>query len=415
MIHLDHVSKRYTLKQSRSASPMKHLLMTLLNVRRRAEHWALRDVTLDVPKGDSLALIGVNGCGKSTLLRIISGVTKQTSGTVRVNGGVNGLLELGAGFHGDLTGIENVFLHGTLLGLSRAEIRSRLDSILDFAELGRFIHTPVKHYSWGMFLRLGFAIAVHTDPEIMLIDEVIAVGDAYFQWKCMRKIIELKEEGRTIVFVTHIPDLAEAVCTHAAWLHDGAVRAYGHSSDVVEQYNSFVFGRMLESEPLNTSPDVSALVAHVRVGTGEVVINNLRFYDINHVPRRAFPKGEPMTVEFIAAAKTAVKNVAAAFSIQRPSQPIILTYSHDHGRVFDLPKGESRMSIAFPRPPLHAGNYVFSISLYDANDIERLYDCHMKLYSFSVTEEQSFGYSTRLLDMPARVEFTRGATQNNTI
>jgi lipopolysaccharide transport system ATP-binding protein len=407
MIRLEGISKRFTLKRSKSEAPGKHLLSSMLNIRRRSQHWALKDVSVEIPAGDSVALMGVNGCGKTTLLKIIAGVTEPTSGKVMVSGHAGGLLDLGAGFHPDLTGLENIFLHGTLMGMSRRDIRARLDSIIEFAELGRFIHSSVRHYSSGMFLRLGFAIAVHTEPDILLIDEVIAVGDGYFQWKSMRKIMDMKEEGRTIVFVTHIPDMAEAVCARAIWLHEGVVKAHGPTFDVAEKYNRFMYGKLLEAGPVGYAPELSALMSQVRVGSGDVLINNARLVDGSGKPRRAYANRETMAIEFSADAKHDTPNVGVALGIERGTQGVTVIYSHERGRTFNLPRGHTRMRLVFPELLLHAGNYTLSLSLYDNDKVESLYDCHLKLYSFTVTEPQTKVYSTRLLDMPTTLEWTQ--------
>jgi ABC-2 type transport system ATP-binding protein len=182
---------------------------------------ALTDITLDIDAGRTVGLIGPNGGGKSTLLKVLAGILRPTSGTVRADGRIASLLELGAGFNGELSGRENVFLNGSLLGLPRREVERQFDSIVDFAELGAFIDGPVKHYSSGMYVRLGFAVAVHVDPDILLVDEVLAVGDEAFQRKCLDRIAEFQADGRTILFVSHALDLVERICDRALVLDHG--------------------------------------------------------------------------------------------------------------------------------------------------------------------------------------------------
>jgi ABC-2 type transport system ATP-binding protein len=191
------------------------------------ELWALRDVTLEVPPGETLGLLGANGSGKSTLLGLVAGILPPAGGQVRVRGRVGSLLELGAGFNGELTGRENVYLNASLLGMPRREAARRFDEIVAFAELGPFIDTQVKHYSSGMYVRLGFAVAVHTDPDVLLVDEVLAVGDDAYQRKCLAKVAELQARGRTIVFVTHALDLVPQVCHRAVVLDRGRLVADG--------------------------------------------------------------------------------------------------------------------------------------------------------------------------------------------
>ena len=204
------------------------------------DFWALRDISLSIPRGTTVGLIGRNGSGKSTLLKIISRILYPTYGQVKVNGRVSTLLELGAGFHPDYTGRENIFLNASILGFSRKYIKEQIDNIIAFAELGDFIDNPVRNYSSGMYMRLGFAVAVHVQPEILLVDEVLAVGDLAFQDKCMEKIKELQHQGVTIIFVTHAPKQVEKLCDSAVWLDNGEVRMQGAATPVAEAYIQFM-------------------------------------------------------------------------------------------------------------------------------------------------------------------------------
>ena len=197
---------------------------------------AVRDATFYVPRGQMLAVVGRNGAGKSTLLRVLAGIVQPDSGTVRVHGRVSPLLELGAGFAPELTGLRNIFLYGALLGLSRGEIKSQLDSIIDFSEIGDFIDTPVKHYSSGMYVRLAFAVAAHLDPDVLLIDEVLAVGDTAFQAKCLNRIEEFRRQGKTIVLVTHALQRLVETCDRAILLHHGRLIEDGTPQDVLKAY-----------------------------------------------------------------------------------------------------------------------------------------------------------------------------------
>lgn len=211
--------------------------------RQKAEDfWALKGVNLTVPKGSTVGLIGRNGSGKSTLLKIISRILYPTRGEVKVNGRVSTLLELGAGFHPDFTGRENVFLNASILGLTRKQTKENLEDIIAFAELGDFIDNPVRNYSSGMYMRLGFAVAVHVAPDILLIDEVLAVGDLAFQEKCLAKIRELQKRGTTIIFVTHSPKQVEELCDVAVWLDRGEVRMQGPAGEVARAYWEFMGG-----------------------------------------------------------------------------------------------------------------------------------------------------------------------------
>jgi lipopolysaccharide transport system ATP-binding protein len=202
--------------------------------------WALRDVSLEIEQGEVLGLIGRNGAGKTTLLKILSGITEPTEGRVGINGRVGPLLEVGTGFHPELTGRENVFLNGAILGMRRQEIQRKFDDIVEFSEVGAFLDTPVKRYSSGMYIRLAFAVAAHLESEILIVDEVLAVGDAAFQQKCLGKMGQVAREGLTVLFVSHNMALVSALCPRAAWLDHGRVVADGRTGEVIDGYLSAV-------------------------------------------------------------------------------------------------------------------------------------------------------------------------------
>jgi len=197
---------------------------------------ALNDVNLTVPKGRTLGVIGRNGSGKSTLLKLVAGITKPTAGTVRVDGRISALIELGAGFHPEISGRENVFINGIMLGLTKREVIKRFDEIVDFAELREFIDAPVKTYSSGMYMRLGFAVAIHVDPYVLLVDEVLAVGDEGFTHKCLDKFADFKRRGKTILLVTHSLGLVERFCDEALWLDAGRIKGSGDPKRIVDAY-----------------------------------------------------------------------------------------------------------------------------------------------------------------------------------
>jgi ABC-type polysaccharide/polyol phosphate transport system ATPase subunit len=231
VLRVEGVSKRFIIRKDKS------LKERIVNFGRSNKHkddfWALDDIDLEVTAGTSIGLLGANGSGKSTLLKVIGGIIQPTSGYVERRGRIAALLELGAGFHPDLTGRDNVFLNGAILGLSKRQIQSSFDSIVDFAEIGDFIDTQVKFYSSGMYVRLAFAIAVHVDPDILLVDEVLAVGDEAFQAKCLAKVAEFQREGRTIVFVSHSADQVNDVCDQAIVLSHGKVVYRGGTEDAI--------------------------------------------------------------------------------------------------------------------------------------------------------------------------------------
>jgi ABC-type polysaccharide/polyol phosphate transport system ATPase subunit len=235
-VHLEAVTVKYVVPVERITSFKEYAIRT---IQRRIEHnefWALRGVSLDIQRGETFGIVGRNGAGKSTLLKVVARVLRPTSGRVVVRGQVSPLLELGAGFHAELTGRENVYLSGTLLGMSRGEISRRFPEIVDFAEIGDFIDAPLRTYSTGMVVRLGFAVATAQQPDILLVDEVLAVGDISFQQKCMARMEQFRRAGSTVIIIAHSPALIEEHCRRAAWLDDGQLRALGASAEVMQQY-----------------------------------------------------------------------------------------------------------------------------------------------------------------------------------
>lgn len=242
-VRVEGVSKLYRIGARRDPRTLRETLTDVLTFRRLEKEkeeerdlWALRDVSFEVHRGEAVGIIGQNGAGKSTLLKILSRITEPTKGRIEIRGRVSSLLEVGTGFHAELTGRENIQLNGAILGMTRAEIRQRFDEIVAFAEVERFIDTPVKYYSSGMYMRLAFAVAAHLEPEILIVDEVLAVGDAAFQAKCLRKMDDVASHGRTVLFVSHNMPAVKALCQTGVWLKQGVVVAQGDSTSIVDRY-----------------------------------------------------------------------------------------------------------------------------------------------------------------------------------
>jgi lipopolysaccharide transport system ATP-binding protein len=238
VIKVENLSKLYYLGGARHNSLRDALMSFARRARRdkKNELWALKDVSFEVADGEALGIIGRNGAGKSTLLKILSRITKPTSGAAEIRGRVGSLLEVGTGFHQELSGRENIFLSGAILGMKRAEIERKFDEIVAFSEIEKFIDTPVKHYSSGMYMRLAFSVAAHLEPEILIVDEVLAVGDVSFQKKCLSKMREVGQTGRTVLFVSHDMQSIARLCRRAIWMKDGAVARDGTASDVISDY-----------------------------------------------------------------------------------------------------------------------------------------------------------------------------------
>jgi lipopolysaccharide transport system ATP-binding protein len=239
VVRFANISKQYRIGQTRTS--LLQMLRNALSlgggkIQNDQVLWALRDVSFEVAPGETLGLVGSNGAGKTTILKVLANITHPTSGHVEINGRLSALIELGAGFHEDLTGRENIYLNGTILGLSRKELRKRFDEIVDFSEIERFIDTPVKRYSSGMKVRLGFAVAACVQPDVLLVDEVLAVGDAAFRQKCMKRIQSLRQNGTAIIFVSHNLYMVQAVCTSALHIAHGQISHRGLASEVIDQY-----------------------------------------------------------------------------------------------------------------------------------------------------------------------------------
>ena len=236
VIRLENVSKKYILHQQKPFLAREVVKRVFFRKTHRREFWALRDASFEITDGEAVGIIGENGAGKSTLLGIIVGATYPTCGRVIRNGNIGALLELGAGFHPDLTGRENIYLNASLKGLSKKEVDRKFDQIVEFSELGDFIDTSIRIYSAGMIARLGFSVAINMDFDILLIDEVLAVGDQAFQKKCMDRILGFKDEGKTILFVSHSMGTVQQLCDRAIWLEHGVVKGDGEAGKVIEEY-----------------------------------------------------------------------------------------------------------------------------------------------------------------------------------
>lgn len=292
VIQISNVWKQFHLQAGRPRT-LKEALVHAIRPNRSATEapksfWALKDVSFDIEQGETFGIIGSNGSGKSTMLKLITGISRPTRGAVGVNGRVSALLELGAGFHPDFSGRENTFLNGAILGLSRKEIEQLFDSIVAFAELEQFIDNPVKTYSSGMYMRLAFSIAIHVDPDILLIDEVLAVGDQAFQQKCFDQIHRFKHNGKTIVFVSHSLPTVQDLCQRAAWIDKGELRALGKTDMVLEFY----------SQQIAAAIERNKQQFEILVPDGRATIRNIRAFDSAGVERGILPGTGPARFDF---------------------------------------------------------------------------------------------------------------------
>jgi lipopolysaccharide transport system ATP-binding protein len=288
---LTDVAKRFKLYRDRRTN-LKEVFTARRRRNRYDEFWAVDGVSLQIPRGTTYALVGHNGSGKSTLLKLIAGIHRPNRGTIEVNGRVSAMLELGAGFHPELSGRENIYLNGAILGMTKRQIAAAVDSIIEFSGLAEFIDTPVKVYSSGMYVRLGFSIAVTLDPEILVIDEIVAVGDEEFQRRCFDHLAELRRRGVTIILVTHALQLVQQLADRAAWLDRGRLKAEGDPLEVVDAYVATV--NEAESERLGV--ELKAENDALRRGSGDVQVSRVEFVDAAGRAGRVGVTGQPLTV-----------------------------------------------------------------------------------------------------------------------
>ncbi len=392
-IRFEEVTKRFVLQDDRPRS-FKEAFVDAFRSKRGVEKrtlTALDSVSFELEHGESLGLVGPNGTGKSTSLKLVAGILEPTSGRVLVDGRVAALLELGAGFHPDLTGRENVYLNGSLLGLSRREMRSRLDRIVDFSELGRFIDMPVKHYSSGMYMRLGFATSIHVDAEILLIDEVLAVGDQAFQNKCRERISRLRNEGVTILLVSHSPQAVRELCRRALWLENGRILGEGTADDVLEDYYASVVAReSLRYAAEGSEPEVARTEAAApggrssRFGTGEVEIESVETLDDNGESLSVLLTGEPVTIRIHYRARSRVSRPVFGLAIHRDDGVHVAGPNTFDARLdIEAVEGAGALDYRIARMPLIEGAYELSASCYDET-VSHPYDHHHRRFPLHV-------------------------------
>lgn len=381
-VKLEQVSKKFTLQHQRSRS-WQELVLNFLQGKENKQHeqfWSLREVSFEIASGETVGLIGSNGAGKSTLLKLISRIIQPTSGRIQINGRVGALLELGSGFHPDMTGRENIYLNGSILGLSQTEIRRKLDEIITFAELERFIDLPVKHYSSGMYLRLGFSVAVHTEPDILLVDEVLAVGDAAFQRKCMEQIDQLRQQGVTIFFVSHDLDTVRRICQRAIWIDKGKVLIDGATETVARQY----IWHSYEENPVTITRNPER-----RWGNNEVKIEQVYLLDGEGKEQKAFGTGEMLVVEICYRAARRMERPVFGLAIHR-SDGIHVAGPNTQFNEYEIPwiEGVGTVQYTVPHLPLLEGTYYISVAAHDARE-SKIFDYHDQLYSFRVYRGKS--------------------------
>lgn len=428
VIELRHVSKCFSMRGARARS-LQELALNLLRRSRPADadrpYYALRDISFSVEQGETVGLIGANGSGKSTTLKLLTRIIEPNEGTVRVEGRVSALLELGTGFHPELSGRENIFLYGSLLGVRRRDMAARFDDIVSFAELERFIDVPVRLYSSGMYVRLAFATAINVSADILLIDEVLAVGDQSFQARCMERIHELKRRGVTIFFVSHSLDAVRALCGRAIWLDDGVLQDDGPTDAVVNRYLQHVYGAREAGDLVARAHDVGApagvtpgngrdelpepavgdvLGTHgARWGTGEAEIVDVRFLDADGGDRLLLSTGDPATVVIRYRAPARIPEPMFGLAIHR-SDGLHLTGPNSVFAGCEIPfiEGEGEVRYRIEALPLLPGTYYLTASLCDHSGL-CAYDYHNMTYCFRV-QPGSIAERYGAVHIPARWE-----------
>ncbi|WP_308289096.1 ABC transporter ATP-binding protein [Microbacterium trichothecenolyticum] len=372
VVEISNVSKRFVVRKDNS---LKERLVTLGRAgRRHSENfWALREVSATIRAGETVALIGHNGSGKSTLLKLIGGILAPSSGSIDGRGRVAALLELGAGFHPDLTGRENVFLNASVLGLSREETASKFDSIVDFAGIGEFIDTQVKFYSSGMYVRLAFSVAVHTDPDVLIVDEVLAVGDEAFQRKCMDKIRAFQAEGRSIILVTHSMSQVAELCDRAILLDHGKVIADGDTNEAIAAFRELLEDQRLEA--LREAPPAPEDSSHAQIVRTVVRSSGHR--------ENVVEPGDTLVIETTVSHPTGMEQWLCAFQIDNEGGQVVFGTGSDHATVDPGPLiGERTVRLELPDVRIGGGKYFVSVALYD--DVRRRVAVAQQTASFTV-------------------------------
>lgn len=363
-IRVDSLWKNFRLYHERN----RYLKAAMLRGRRARyeEFWALQDVSLTVAKGATVGVIGSNGSGKTTLLKCLTGIYTPERGSVHIEGNVAALLELGAGFHAELSGTENIYLNGSILGMSKKEIDNKFDSIVEFAGLEQFIDTPVKNFSSGMVVRLGFSIATHVEPEVLLIDEILAVGDQAFQRKSTEKIEQFRRDGRTILVVSHSLGLVQQLCDTVVWLEKGHVKMTGPASDVISEYTGTTYGNFAREDASSKT----------RWGSGEAQITQVTTLDASEQPIDTLSSGGEIRLRLELNSHVRIESPVLRVQMETMSGELVWSTTTQRGtatlRVLD---GPAVAMLQIPSLPLADGTYYVSVSITDATGATEFDHC----------------------------------------
>jgi ABC-type polysaccharide/polyol phosphate transport system ATPase subunit len=372
----ENVSRRFRVY------PQRHVTLKEAIVRRRqlrpVEVWALRDVSFEVQPGESVGFMGRNGSGKTTLLRVIAGVFRPTDGTLEVGGRIGSLLELGAGFHHDFTGRDNIYLSASIYGIRKHELDRRFDEIVEFSELGRFIDLPVRTYSAGMYMRLGFSIAVNVDADVLLLDEVFSVGDEAFQRKCVDRILDFKRQGRTIAFVSHSGPAVERMCDRALLLRQGLVEYDGETGEAIRRYQELLAD---EEDPAERAAGLQEW------GTGEARVTDVRLEGPDGAVRDAFLPGDQLSLRMNVKTQAAIEPPHVAIELRDLTGALLSREERSLGELgWDAAMEDAEVRFEIPRLPLIEGRFQFAVSLTDAAHTRRYHSVE-KAAEFSIIHQ----------------------------
>jgi len=362
-VSLEHVSKRFVRHVDRRNSLKERIIRG--RSRNSEDFWAVKDVSLEIPKGSVYGLIGHNGSGKSTLLKLMSGIYRPTEGKIHIDGRLAALIELGAGFHPDMTGIENIRLNGSILGLSRKEIDDSTQEIIDFSGLREFINDPVKHYSSGMYVRLGFSVAVHMKPDILVVDEVLAVGDEEFQRRCEDHLYSLRRAGKTIVVVSHGMGQLEALCDEICWLEHGEVQETGPAPKVIRSYlervNTAEASRNVELSSARENDPHS-----MRAGSGQIRAESISLMSADNKPLDHAETGNTTRFTVVLNSKESLLGPNVRLAIQHEGGALVtMLNNHRLGIDLGVVVGDFTVNVDLLDTPLLPGRYRIHVDIFD--------------------------------------------------
>ncbi len=379
IISFRNVSKKFTFSGKQADSVLQSLINTFSRDKRLREQqtlWALKNVDFDIFPAQSLGIIGNNGSGKSTALKMIARIIQPTEGEITVNGRLSALLELGVGFHAELTGRENVYLNASFIGLTKQDVDEIYDDVIEFADIGEFIDLPVKFYSSGMYVRLGFSVAIHVVPDILIIDEVLTVGDHAFQTKCLQRIYDMRRQGTTIIMVSHSLDQLRKICSHVLWLEKGEIIAHGETDEVVEAYRA---ASSHKNKFANSDLDFK------RYGSGEIELTAVRLLNSAGEEKVNFRTGDAVTIEMAYTAHEPIHEPEFGLAIFHEDGTQINGPNTDLGglKLGTVPAGSGIVRYQIDSLPLLPAQYFLTAAIHD-HHVAKAFDYHHQGYSFQV-------------------------------